>query len=108
MLTYVYNTKVHKSTKITNFSLVLSRNPPGAASFYDDNAFSPDAYYQKEPQALQAQLLAHNNSLRAEVNTRLTSYQSRYKQDHAKNVRTTPVIEPGQLIYIDKPPFATS
>lgn len=56
-LTYAYRSQVHRSTNTTPFSLVLSGQPLGPASFENNSAFSSDTYYPTEPQALRAHCL---------------------------------------------------
>lgn len=107
LLADLHNTQVYMSKNITPFSLVLSRKPPGSASFDDNFAFLSNTDYPTEPQALRGQLVAQFKTLRAQVKTRLASARSRYKRDNDKNVRRTSVFAPWKMVYINKPPMAT-
>lgn len=63
---------------------------------------------KKNPQALNAQLLARIHALQSLVNNRLSSAQAQNKRDYDWKVRSTPTSKPEQIFYLENPPLAAS
>ncbi|CDF39905.1 unnamed protein product [Chondrus crispus] len=104
-LTFAYNTQVHRSTETTPFDLVLTRPPSGLAlpGTVPQDAVSNTEDPRTPVQYKRATLRKLRDALeRARV--KLTAAQRRYQADFDKKVRFRPVIEVGDLVYVDRPP----
>ena len=96
VLTYAYNSHVHRTTGTTPFNLVLSRPPPLFHLDHSADSTSAPSKSQRED---------HLRKLHRTIKSALTSLhktQARYKKDFDKRVRsTTKNIRAGQYIYLD-------
>ena len=101
-LTYAYDMQVHRATDTTPFDLVLSRHPSGILT-------ESVSKLPEETAAAESAAAVKRNTLnrlryapsRARIN--LTKAQQRYKHDFYRHVRTLLLVEPGQMVFVDKP-----
>ena len=98
-LTYAYNTHVHRTTKTTPFSLVLSREPPPYAAYHSIRSIRKNGPNDGDSR--------RNFRHRLDVaisNARINLHkmQERYKKDFDKHVhKRTFNLEPGDYVFID-------
>ena len=101
-LTYAYNMQVHRSTGTTPFDLVLSRNPKGILTESVGNLPEGTANVGS-PAAVKRNTLNRLRYALSRAKVNLTKAQQRYKNDFDKRVRTLLRVEPGQMVFVNKP-----
>ena len=104
-LTFVYNTQVHRLMETTPFDLVLTRPPSSLAQpgTVPQEAVSNTEDPPPMVQFKRATLRKLRDALER-TRVKLTAAQRWYKTDFDKKVRFRPVIEVGDLVYVDRPP----
>ena len=101
-LTYAYNMQIHRSTGTTPFYLVLSRHPSGILTESVGNL--PEGTVNVgSPAAVKRNTLNRLSYALSRAKINLTKAQHRYKRDFNKRVRTLLRVEPGQMVFVDKP-----
>lgn len=102
LLTYDYNMQAHQWTNVPPFSPTMSRQSTDPTTFDYVTALPTDASRTTSSHVLRAQLLHWLSKMRHNADSRLTTAQRRYKDDHDRRLRKTPKkIESRQYLYFD-------
>ena len=102
LLTYAYNAQVHRSTRTTPYSLVLTRHPPGPATVGGTTALATDASTEPEAATLRHRLLSRLRALVGRTDDHLRTAQDGYKRYFDRTVRVTPMLAAGDMVYVDR------
>ena len=104
-LVYAYNMQVHRSTNTTPFDLVLSRHPPNIL-VKDYPSANPTTIPDDQLTTVQVKrnILRRLRKSLQQANRRLTQAQKRYKDDFDKKVKFALDVQPGQWVFVDRPP----
>ncbi len=102
-LTYAYNTQVHRSTSTSPFSLVLTRHPPSTiVETVSDNPQNLNLL--KSTKTVRDEIVKRMTTMFNKADRRLYMAQQSYKKNYDRNVKYTKVFQPGQYVFIDRPP----
>lgn len=103
-LTYTYSRKVHCSTGMTAFSLLLTLKPPGPSVQDLSKALLHDVSQPEPAKILRLHILYRLSPMRTKADKTLKVFQSRYKPHFSESVRSlTPLYQVGYL-YVDRSP----
>lgn len=108
MLTYAYNSQIHRSTDTSPFSLVLTRHPPSSAvkkkqtTLADDSTRNPNS-----AKNVRIRLLRQLFTMVAKTDKKLNKSQDAYKRYFERNVRFVLSFDPGHTVFVEKPPRYT-
>lgn len=100
-LTYGYNAQVHCTTKTVLFSLMLSREPPGA--IIRKKSRSSEDYITMKPVLEKQKVLENLRLHRKQAKRALQKARESYKRYFNKKVRHRPIIKTGDWAYIKNP-----
>lgn len=106
-VTHAYNAQVHRSAKLTTFSLVLSRHPSDPASL-TTTTMLPDAESINSTLAMQMFLINLDSLLRQLNDKNVNVALKRYMSDHNKKVRFGPAYMLGDHVFLAGLPSPSS
>lgn len=107
-LTYEYIAKVHRSTNLRCFSVVLSPQQPSVATSDNPTALPTNATANKSMHTARARLLHRLSTMRQEVDNRMKKRQRCQKCDHTRLIHSAlKAIEVGQYVHLVCPPMST-
>lgn len=101
-LTYAYSAQVLKLTKTTPLSLVLTREPPGAA-----NIVSPSFMTKTDNSsnlAIKRTIMTKMNSLKRTTKAAIEKIQAQHQSKCDGNARKHSQLSSEDLVFIDEPP----
>ena len=104
-LAYAYNMQVHRVTNTTPFDLVLSRHPPDIIIRGQTTAIPstvPDT--EATPVQVKRNILRKLRQALQAARSRSTQAQKRYKEDFDRKVRFRISLQPGDYVFVDRPP----
>lgn len=107
-LTYVYKTQIHRLTKETPSSLVLSRHPPRPTLLETGSVLPSDGYAGTSLQLLRSRLEESIRTLREKADANKASAQQRYKPVYDRQARVATTFQQGNLVFINQPSLATT
>lgn len=100
-LTYSYNIVVHRSTKISPFSLLLSRNSPYLSSITLTTGQTSDASNDLTEPQLKMRLLRELYDIQKKITYIFQNAQRHYKAEFYKKVRVELSLKIGELVFIE-------
>lgn len=105
-LTYVYNSQVHRATKLPPCSLFLTRRAPGPATVL--YFLSPQMANKNTALSQRLRLIHKTTFLRQAASDSLRKAQQQHKAKYDNQVRFEPFFAPGDHVFVERPLLTAS
>lgn len=104
---YVYNTQVHRKTIAPQYSLVLSRQPPGQSLLCPTLDKTPSAIDKDSTQLMRKLLQSRSVALRIRADASMQNSKSGCKLNYNRRVRDISFFVQGSYEYFDNKSLGT-